>query len=64
MFVDIRYQSAVLVRCFFEYLLYGVLLFAEALGARTGCGNVSGAADSKRGRNRRMTGGLPEGSES
>ena len=33
-------------------------------GARTGCGKVSDGADSKRGRNRRITGGLPEGSES
>ena len=40
-----------------------LLFFAEALGARTGCGKISDGADSERGRNRRISGGLPEGRE-
>ena len=31
-----------------------LLLFAEALGARTGCGKISDGVDSERGRNRRI----------
>ena len=46
----------------------GVLLFAEALGARTGtrtgarmgCGKISIGTESERGENRRISGGLPE----
>ena len=41
-----------------------LLLFAEALGARTGartgCGTISDGVDGKRGRNRRIPGGSPE----
>lgn len=44
--------------------VYGVFLFPEALGARTGCGKISDGVDSERGRNSRISGGLPEGSKS
>ena len=40
-----------------------LLFFAEALGARTGRGKISDRADSEQGRNRQISGGLPEGSE-
>ena len=37
-----------------------LLLFAEALGARMGCGRISIGTESERGRNRRISGGPPE----
>ena len=46
-----------------KLLMYHLLLFAEALGARTRCGRISDGTDSERGRNKRMSGGLPEGRE-
>ena len=37
-----------------------MLFFAKALEVRTGCGEISDGADSERGRNRQLSGGILE----